>query len=245
MTNPLQYIEQYFTGQLTAEERLEFEKKCESDVDFAREVSLYISMRSALKKSLRDSKKKDLESFYETHHREEVVKAKTIPMFAYISAIAASVLIFIAVYFYMDKPDAQTIASAYMTENLDMISITMGTVQDSLAIGINAYNEKDYTLARQIFTDLQDHPSVEFECSKYLGLVHLVTGSYDDAIAQFDKLSGYTDAYANPGLFYKALTLMKRSSGSDVENAKDILELVVREKKAGHKEAERWLEKLD
>jgi hypothetical protein len=245
VTNPLQYIEQYFTGQLTAEERLDFEKKCESDVDFAREVGLYISMRGALKKSLRDFKKKDLEAFYETHQKKEVLKPKTIPMFAYISAIAASILIFLAVYYYMDKPDAQRIASAYITENLDVISISMGTVQDSLAMGINAYNEKDYTRARRIFTDLQDHPSVEFECAKYLGLVHLMTGSYDEAIAQFDRLAGFTDAYANPGLFYKALTLMKRSSESDVANAKNILKLVVKEKKAGHKEAERWLDKLE
>lgn len=245
MTNSLDYIERYFTGQLTASERVEFEKKCESDPEFAREVSLYISMRGALKKSLRDFKKKDLESFSKTHSSQKTVKPKVIPLFGYVAAIAASVLIFIMVYFYLDKPDAREMAAAYIQDNLQTISVTMGTVQDSLALGINAYNDQDFTRAEKIFSDLAVHPSIEFECVKYLGLVYLTTGSYDRALVQFDRLAKYEDAYGNPGLFYKALTLMKRSEGSDVREAKQILDVVVKEKKAGYKEGARWLETLE
>lgn len=245
MKNSLQYIDDYFSGQLKDSDRIQFEKKCESDVDFAREVSLYISMRGALKQSSRDAKKKDFESF----HKQQTISGpirRSIPIFAYISGIAASVLIFMSIYtLYFNKTDAKQLATAYISENLETLSVTMGTEQDSLAMGITAYNDKDYRTAGRIFEDLSRHPSVEFECVKYLGLISLTTDSYDCALQYFDRLLTFENRYANPGHFYKAITLMKRSEGKDETDAREILRLVVKDKMAGHKEAERWLKSMD
>lgn len=250
MNETLQYIDQYFTGELDDRQRLEFEKRCEDDRDFAGEVAAYISMRGALRQSLHDSKKKEFETLYrEKSLNSEPVQAepskKVIPLLVYLSGIAATIFIVAGVYFYNREPDAQRLAETYITNNLQNMSVTMGAEQDSLAIGINAYNEKNYKKAETMFKSLATSPSVAFESTKYLGLVYLQTESYENALAQFQRLSEDQEAFANPGLFYKAVTLMKRSRGNDVEEARKILQTVVQNKTAGYKEAERWLQKLD
>ena len=52
MSEDLEYIERYFLGNLSAGEKEIFEKRCEGDPDFAREVSLYVTMRAGLKQTL-------------------------------------------------------------------------------------------------------------------------------------------------------------------------------------------------
>ena len=49
------------------------------------------------------------------------------------------------------------------------------------------------------------------------------------------------DLYANPGLFYKAIALMKRGDKGDEDNAKQILQEVVKKDLAGSKMAKEWL----
>ena len=250
MNETLQYIDQYFTGELNDSQRIEFEKRCEDDRDFAGEVAAYISMRAALRQSLHDSKKKEFETLYrEKSLHPETSPAesprKVVPLLAFLSGIAATIFIVAGLYFYNRQPDAQRLAEAYITNNLQNMSVTMGAEQDSLALGINAYNEKNYARAERIFKSLAMDESVGFESTKYLGLVYLQTDSYENAIMQFQRLLEDQEAFANPGLFYKAVTLMKRSQGNDVEEAKKILQTIVQNKMAGYKEAERWLEKLD
>lgn len=255
MNDTLEYIDHYFTGQLDDRQRIEFEKRCEHDNDFAREVSVYISMRAAVKESLNISKKKDFDSLYRERSviQEEPIQEsilprsnkRVLPLMVYISGIAATLLIAAVVFFYNRDPDPQQIASTYISENLATLSVTMGAEQDSLALGINAYNDRDYKRAEIIFQSLSTRPSVQFESTKYLGLVYLQTESYDNALTHFDRLSKDQQAFANPGTFYKAVTLMKRSRNEDVTEAKKLLQTVVQNQMAGYKEAERWLEKMD
>ena len=79
------------------------------------------------------------------------------------------------------------------------------------------------------------------EARKDLGLTFLVRQQYDDALDQFDALSDNDSLYANPGPFYKAVTLMQRSGPGDEEAAKLILLDVVSRELPGHKVASGWL----
>ena len=49
---------------------------------------------------------------------------------------------------------------------------------------------------------------------------------------------------SNPGLFYKAVTLLKRNKEGDVKQAKELLEQVVKEHLDNSKEAAEWLKKF-
>lgn len=245
MEDSIRYIEDYFEGQLTAEDRQAFERKCELDPSFAQEVALYLNMRGALRAAYYENKKKDLESF--AIIRSDVVRerGKSVPLLLWVSGIAATILIVAVVLFFSGKPDPEQLASAYIDQNLTTLSVTMGVEQDSLALGVNAYNDQNFELAEEIFTDLLKYPSVQFNATKNLGIVALAKGDYAAALKHFEDLSQYAGMHANPGMFYKAVTLMKRAESQDVQQAKEILAIVVRDRMAGHKEAERWLEALD
>ena len=245
MENSLRYIEDYFEGQLSAEDRQVFERRCEFDPAFAREVAMYLNMRSALRAAYYENKKKDFESFAKNQSGAAGRRMLSVPVFVWISGIAATITIAAAVLFFFGEPNPQQLATTYIEQNLETISVTMGVEQDSLAIGVNAYNDQDFDRAEKIFTNLLKYPSVKFNGMKYLGMVALAKGDYESALEHFERLSQYEGMHANPGMFYKAVTLMKRSEPQDIEEAKKILATVVRDQMAGHKEAERWLETFD
>ncbi len=52
MPDNLEYIESYFQQVLNAEEKQAFEKKCETDEAFAKEVAFYIVTRETLREDL-------------------------------------------------------------------------------------------------------------------------------------------------------------------------------------------------
>jgi anti-sigma factor RsiW len=57
MENYPDYIEAYFSGALSPEERKEFEKRIEMDKNFAEEVAFYLSAKQVLKEELIKEKK--------------------------------------------------------------------------------------------------------------------------------------------------------------------------------------------
>lgn len=68
-----------------------------------------------------------------------------------------------------------------------------------------------------------------------------MTGQYEMALQQFDELGEMENLYSNPGKFLKAVTLMRRNEGADKQEAKNLLEQVVREDASGRDQAEEWL----
>jgi tetratricopeptide (TPR) repeat protein len=244
MSETLTYIDGYFSGSLTADERLAFEKRCEQDESFAEEVAFYVASRDALKNELQLQKKEEFAELY----RQLVPAQKQVSIIRklgpYITAAAACLVLFFAWMVFLKPSDPQKLASEYVEENFSTLGITMGAAKDSLQTGITAYNEKNYPQAEKIFRALAQNPEVAPDAIKYLGIVYLNTHRYDEAIVQFDTLSKYEALFANPALFYKAIVLMKRSAPGDREAAKDLLEEVVEKDLSGSKEAREWLNKL-
>jgi tetratricopeptide (TPR) repeat protein len=246
MNDTLDYIDTYFTGKLTDEEKAAFEERCVSDPVFAEDVAFYISARADLKQTVYEQKRKEfdalaveLKSAKQNSWRGPVRK-----MLPYISSVAAILLLFFAWQFIFKNPsnkNQKELANAYIHQNMDRLGVTMGAAsKDSLQLGIAAFNNKDYKGAEAIFQALTEDANVGSEAIKNLGIAYLVTNKYDNAIVQFEKLA-QMDLYANPGLFYKAVTLMKRGNKGDEDNVKQLLEEVVKRDLAGSKTAKEWL----
>jgi tetratricopeptide (TPR) repeat protein len=114
--------------------------------------------------------------------------------------------------------------------------------KDSMQLGMSAFNKKDYQTALQIFQDVYNRNPENSDAIRYVGQTHLLSGNYDSAITAFDELSLKT-GFSNPGLFLKAVTLMKRNQGDDKRVAKGVLQKIADESLDGSKEAKRWLRK--
>lgn len=241
----LEYIEDYFSGRLSEDDRRNFEVRCEHDDAFAREVSSYILSRQSLQDALTEERRSEFVEQYRQmalQHPEAPAGRQT--WFSYIAAAAACILLLIAYLTYTSEDRPEQIANTYIEDHLTTLSTTMGGASDSLAIAVGAFNAGDYNKAERILLSLGRNDALLPETTKYLGLTYLKSGEYEKAIEQFDKLISFTSLYANPGKFYLAITLMKRSANGDVERAKGLLQEVISEKLPGYKEASVWVEDL-
>lgn len=241
--NELEYIENYFANALSPREREAFEEKCEGDPVFAEEVAFYILSRQALHEtSLEEKKSAFLEQFRQRANETGGARTSTQRWIYYVSAIAASVLLLIVFLVRSPNDRPEHLADAYISSNLSSLSTTMSATGDSLAMGVTAYNSREFETASNIFRLLERKEDVGVKATEYLGISYLASGKYDEAVAQFEKMIGFTDLHANPGKFYLAITLMKRSEPGDEERAKALLNEVVSRKLPGYREASVWID---
>ena len=191
MTEDLEYIERYFLSNLSAGEKEIFEKRCEDDPDFAREVSLYITMRAGLKQTLMDEKKEGFSKLYQNRDSKPmpVLRPWSSGVMWYAVAAAACLLIFLSWMLFLRSDSPKQLAEGYVKENLGSLSATMSEGSDSLQQGIAAYNAKDYNKAEGIFRELSKNKKYAVEATKDLGLTFLVRRQYDNALEQFNALS--------------------------------------------------------
>jgi tetratricopeptide (TPR) repeat protein len=237
MSELLDYIDDYFTGALSAEEKQVFADRCVSDEAFAQEVAFYLGARAALKKQLQDQKQQALIT-------TAVPKAKVRRISSYLVAAALIGIMALAGWWlFFRTPSVQQLSSQYIHEHLQQLGATMHSGSDSLQSGIAAYNNKNYQQAETIFASLSREENSTPDAVKYLGLVYLVTGKYDAAIVQFNRLIQYP-LYANPGPFYKALALLQRNGPGDRQQARALLEEVRSNQLPGNKQANEWLKNI-
>jgi tetratricopeptide (TPR) repeat protein len=243
MNDSLNLIDSYFNKLLPAQEKQAFEERCISDPLFAEEVAFYISARDQLKLELHENKKKEFREYGAGLNIQPPVRTLKSNLFRILSVAAMLIVLFLCWQLFMKEPGPQKIADAYISSELDVLGKTMGGRPDSLQMGITAYNHKQYDKAEMIFRNMAIKNASDPESIKYLGIVYLASGKYDNALAEFEKLSGFK-LFANPGPFYSALALMKRSAPGDHEKARQLLQNVVQQNLHGKKYAEDWIRKM-
>lgn len=253
MNNKTELIENYLSGNLSPEERTLFEKELLADEEFNTLFNMYrtidIEMVHAEKyKDQEVALKNTLQQLNAKHFKAEapVIKMNNRNNFIrVVMAAAAGIVLIIFAYFafFSSANNPTQLADKHIKEELTHLSLTMDGVQDSLQLGMAAYNDKDYQKALQIFDGLyKNHPEDSYVL-KYRGLAHLLTKNYDKALVSFDELAAKKHLFSNDGLFLKAVTLLQRNATGDKDTAKQLLDQVVNEKAEGSGKAEEWLKK--
>jgi hypothetical protein len=239
------YIDDYFNGLLTADEKLKFEQRCETDEQFADEVAMYISSRDAMRAELLEQKKNEWKLLGTTPVvKLKKTETKVINMSRWYMLAAAASIIGIVFLFNPFSKSADELANDYVKNNLEQLSVTMDGRKDSLQTAINLYNKKEYANAVVIFDDLYTKDSTQTDALKFAGLTYMMQDKTNEAISKFDELAAKQNLFSNPGLFYKALVLLKRNTGTDKEDAKKLLQQVTEQQLEGSKEAAVWLKKI-
>lgn len=247
----IELIERYFGQELTSDERALVERRLQHDPGFKRLFDQEQHLIGAIKFEgalrdldyLRTIEKGELFPglhYSSNNNSGSDSRSRMRRLIPYAISAAASLLIIIVAVFYLKPESPHQMASKYTKENLMYLSPIMSEGSDSLQLGIAAYNSSDYDKAGLIFESIAQKEG-SFEAIKNLGLAYLASGEYDKALYQFDMLSDRDGIYVNPGLFYKAVTLMMRSGPGDEELAQEILQEVVKKQLPGHTVASGWL----
>ncbi|WP_160714885.1 hypothetical protein [Chitinophaga solisilvae] len=239
MSELLHYIDDYFTGTLSAAEKQAFEMRCTTDQAFAQEVAFYLSARSAIREELHAEKRQSFTAVAVAPPPTTKVRR----LWSYLAAAVIAGMLLAGWWIFSGEPSVKQLSARYIKDHLQQLSATMDSGQDSLQSGIAAFNRKDYQLAAKIFGTLSTQQQQAPDAIKYLGLVYLNTGAYDQAIVQFDRLI-QLPLYANPGPFYKALALLQRAGPQDRQQARELLEEVRSRQLPGNQQATEWLKKI-
>ena len=250
----MEYIDSYFNGAKSEEEKLRFEKRVLEDEEFAQEVAFYISAKGAIKSQVEDEKKQRFRQLYNEHKDENQQEHKVVPMqkrtrmnFRYLAAasIAVIVISLSVIFLANNEVSPPQLAETYIEKNMQTLGVTMGSREDSLQTGLGLYNEGKLPEALQIFNQLEEAPATEAEAKKFAAIIYLRQEKYDQALERFTQLAADTVSFSNRAKFYQALTLMKRNREGDKENATRILQEVRDKNLDGKATAVEWLKKLE
>lgn len=245
-------IDEYLHGKLPPAEQRAFESELAADQTLSAEVELYKlieaemhdhDLHSTNEELLKSSLQKLNRSYFTLQPAQS---AKVVPLrrksfFTIAASLTASLIIAVIIYFaFVQQSGTQQLAGNYIDTNLIVLGQTMDGSKDSLQQGIAAYNNKDYGMALKLFRGVsENHPDNSY-AKRDVGLVYLVTKDYDRALQEFSALAEMK-LFSNSGMFLKAVTLLQRNKEGDKEQAKKILQEVVKEKAEGSKDAEEWL----
>jgi tetratricopeptide (TPR) repeat protein len=246
MENNLEYIDNYFGGNLGPDETKQFDQRIVEDRDFAEEVAFYLSAKQASTEEVTGQKKEWFRQLADQHASFPIRKRITFvrKLWTYAAVAAVIICIFFAWYLTSIKPTLpQQMAKEYIEKNLRTLPVTMGTEKDSIQDGLRLYNGNQLDSSLKLFENIIQRDSSNFSVKNYAGIVYLRLENYDKALAYFQDLEKYTSLYSNPATFYHALTLMKRNQPGDKQTARQLLQQVVQNDLEGKETAKQWLKK--
>lgn len=259
--NNTEYIESYFTTKFTAEQAREFENRIEADPTFAEEVAFYLSALNISREVSQAEKKEYFKKLYLENKAGEQIPIRNIPVFRsrkniseekkksgkllfYLAAAAVVVGIILGIRFFNTNTSPQQLAIKFEKENLNTLGVSMSDRIDSIQKGLNFYNEGKFSEALSQFETFIQSDTANSDAKKYAGLSALRLKKYDIALKWFGELQTYT-LYANPAIFYQALTLMDRNQPGDDARAEQLLQEVVKNKLEREETAREWLNKFN
>lgn len=242
----MEYIDDYFNRSNTAEQKQQFEQRIIHDVSFAEEVAFYISTHNVIKEQLQIQQKERFRELYEQQKIAPPRKQPVKQMWRYAMAACAVVAVMVLSWIlFRTSNSPEQLADEYIQQNWKTLDITMSSEPDSLQSGLALFNAGKPAAALSQFEAIAEKDSANFSAKKYAGIAALRQSQYDKALFYFSALAKDTTLHSNPGKFYQAVTLFKRSGPGDIDVAKKLLQEVATNDLEGSKEAEQWLRRVD
>jgi predicted Zn-dependent protease len=211
-------FDQYLANELSAEEKINFEKKLVEDQELASSFEIFKDLNSHLKTKFENEQelndfKKNLKSISKENSKANKVKVIAFKPWQY--AIAASVAVLVGLFFFQNiNPsfgDYNNPETATFTER--------GDVNESLKLAEVAFNAKNYKAAiPQFETILKDNKSPEIQYFYAISL--LEDNQFQKAETNFTELKSGTSVYSTKATWYLALSKLKQK---DYDSCKKIL----------------------
>lgn len=237
----LAYIDDYFKGTDSVSSSRQFEQRLLDDPSFAEEVAFYLTTQRLLQEQARTEKIERFRKLYQQRPSPLQVVKSPRPMWQYIAA-AAVIIGLIFTITLLIPPSKQQMADRYIRQELKDLGVSMSGTIDSVDLMRSLYNKGRFADALTISEAMISHNAGNQTALEYAGVTNLRLQQYDKALARFKQLAA-NKGYANKGIFYQALTLIKRNQEGDLNLAKSLLQQVVNEDLAGREVARQWLER--
>ncbi|MEP6928982.1 MAG: CDC27 family protein [Flavobacterium sp.] len=209
--NEERYIlfDQYLEGELTIDEKANFEKQISEDEQFAAEFEAFKTAQQQLENKFgiaaeREAFKENLVKISDKHFNKNKSKVITFKPWTY--AAAAAVLILTGSFFfnYMQRPafeDFNQHEQAYFTERSEA-NITLQQAEI-------AFNAQKYKTAIPLFEKLLKQTKTP-ELQYFYGISLLEASKYKEAETVFEELRSGTSVYKDKATWNLALSKLKQ-----------------------------------
>ena len=239
-------IEKYISGELSGQELAAFEKKLKTDASLAEEVKLFKQAKESLADHfVHEEEESALKATFAevspAFFKENKKQARIIPLIRKYglpaTGIAAAILILIVF-----NPLQGSLYNQFGEFPTAAFIEQGGAAESELVQAQQAFNQEEYTTARNIFRQHLDQEvnNNDVEIQLYLGLSHLALEEYTPATDIFQTIQSGSSAYKNEGIWFLALTALKQK---DWEKCSVLLEQIP-EGSSRREDAERLLEKI-
>ncbi|MFH7014452.1 tol-pal system YbgF family protein [Flavobacterium sp. FlaQc-52] len=222
--NEERYIlfDQYLQGELTVDEKANFEKQLSEDQEFSAEFEAFQIAQQQLENKFgiaaeREAFKENLMKISDNHFNKN--KSKVIALKPWNYAVAASVVLLVGLFFfnYTQKPIYEEYSEheqAYFTERGDV-----NTALKQAEITFNAHNYKAAIPHFETALKESKTPEVQY----FYGISLLEDNQYKKAETTFEELRSGTSAYKYKATWNLALSKLKQK---DYIGCKEILRTI-------------------
>uniref|UniRef100_UPI0025C1C175 tetratricopeptide repeat protein n=1 Tax=Lacinutrix sp. TaxID=1937692 RepID=UPI0025C1C175 len=235
----------YISGELSAEESLDFENRLDSDEAFAQSFRVFADATIFLQNSIRNEAetnafKTNLKNISNGHfNTTETVATK--PQKSKVFrvgklAMAASVALFIGVFLFNQLSNPTY--SDFNTH--EPMTIVRGNVKD-LIEATKAFNNKEYAKANTLLKTVLENDPENSELQLYYAITNIELDNFEVADTALNKIITGESAYKNRALWYSALSRLKQKN---IEAAIVLLKQIT-EEADDYKEAQKLLDKLE
>lgn len=241
-------IDRYLGGELQGKELSDFERRMQTDAEFAGEVELYKRLKGSLSAKFKYvaeelALEKTLQNMGSEYFSEkEKPSARVVPLsrrrwLAVASAAAAMIALLIW------QPWQQSLYKQYAHHPIAELIEKGASAEVDLSEAEDAFNKKDYKTALPIFRQyLQEEENKEdIEVLIFSGICQLELGEYEEAQSVFNLIYQGKSAYKSEGVWYLALLALKRD---DINKSRQYL-LLIPEDSDRFQEAQRLLSAIN
>lgn len=236
-------FENYLSGDLSSEERQQFERLLTEDASVRKSFETYKDIASYLEQSI--SKKEESEAFKEnlnnisdSYFNVEETETKTRKLRPWNLAIAASIVLLLG--FFIFNPFSTPTYSDY--NDFETISLTERGEQDELLkLAELAFNNKNYEKAAEAFNTLLENDSTNNELKLYTAISNVEIDNYEVSDVLLEEIIQGKSIYVEQAKWMYALSQLKQ------KQHKESLEILktISEESEYYNEAQKLINKLD
>lgn len=236
-------FENYLSGDLSSEEKQQFEKLLTEDASVNRAFETYKDIASHLEQSISNEEqsnlfKENLQTISEDYFNVEQTETKTKRIKPWNLAIAASVVLLLG--FFIFNQFSTPTYSDY--NDFEVISLTERGGQDELLkVAELAFNNKNYDKAAAAFNTLLENDSSNNELKLYSAISNIEIGNYKVSDILLEEITQGKSIYVEQAKWIYALSQLKQKRyGECIEVLKTISE-----ESENYDKAQKLIKKLD
>lgn len=232
-------FENYFSNEMSQEEKLEFENQLQNDIELREKFELYKETTQFLATKF-DSEtiafKENLKSISKENFAEkEVKKSKVIAFKPFYYAVAASVVLALGTWFMMQGTPEYGDYNQH--ENAFFVERSVGDA--NLNEAQKAFNEKDYKRTVAAFEKVQNLTNPELQYFYAIALIE--TNNFTKAEILLNTIKSGNSVYKEKAVWYLALSYLKQNK---LEECKTYLNQLSPDAE-DYQKAQKLLKKID